>query len=276
MHTGWLQRIRSARPLIECLTNDVTVNDVANAILAIGASPVMGVASAEIPQLITAAHAVVLNIGTLTETQETVFELALQSAAKTATPVVFDPVGSGATAYRTDFCLRMLAEYPVSLIRGNASEIASLLGESRSTVGVDAAAEDAITDSTLSAHAAIVAAVASKYNCTVSMSGGIDIIGDARSLLACRNGVPWMSAVTGTGCSLTGISAAFIAVSSPQEHTEAAATAVALMGAAGECAFERTHDIGIASFRVALVDALSMMSDQKLDTLSNLSSITLL
>ena len=129
------------------------------------------------------------------------------------------------------------------------------------TKGVDAAAGDAVTEATLHARLDVVKAVAAKYRCTVAMSGAIDLISDGKRSYACRNGVPWMSRVTGTGCSLTGLTGAFVAVAGAEEVAEATAYATAMMGMAGEAAYAKAREQGLGSFHAALLDALSRMRE---------------
>ena len=256
----WLERIQASRPLLECVTNVVTINDVANVILACGASPVMADEEDEIPDFVRIASAVVLNVGSMMD--RGAFEIAFYHAKEKGIPVVMDPVGVGAAKARTELTLSLLQRYPCAIIRGNASEIRTLAEGAGETKGVDAAAGDAVTEETLPARLEVVKAVARKYNCTVAMSGAIDLISDGRRSYACRNGVSWMSNVTGTGCSLTGLTGAFAAVAGKDEYAEAAAYATAMMGMAGEAAYAKAKSLGLGSFRVYLIDALSTILDQ--------------
>ncbi len=269
----WLERISSVHPLIECLTNNVTVNDVANVILASGASPVMGDAAGEIDDFIRIANAALINVGTLQDNDLTPFETLMECSARRNCPVVVDPVGVGAAKMRTDMLLDLMARYPVAVIRGNVSEIKMLASGIGETHGVDAAAGDAVTDENLAANCRMVDAVAAKYHCVVAMSGAIDLIGDGKRHVICRNGVPWMSRVTGTGCSLTGLTAAFVAVASLEERFDAVVQATAMMGIAGERAYRRTCHLGLGSFRVAMIDALSMLTDDALESEAKLEEV---
>ena len=256
----WLERIAAMRPLLECVTNVVTVNDVANVILAAGASPVMGDAVDEVADFVGISSAVVLNVGSMGCARS--FEVAMESAARLGKPVVYDPVGVGAAAARTNLTFRLLDKFPCAIVRGNASEIRTLAEGAGETKGVDAAEGDAVTEKTLPDRLNVVKAVARRYNCTVAMSGAIDLISDGATSFACRNGVSWMSRVTGTGCSLTGLMGAFAAVAGKGEMAEAAAFATAMMGMAGEAAYARASSLGLGSFRVCLVDALSTIMEQ--------------
>ena len=256
----WLGRIGEQRPLLECVTNVVTVNDVANVILAAGASPVMGDAVDEVPDFVKIASAVVLNVGSMACAKS--FEVAMECAEKLARPVVYDPVGVGAAGLRTTLTFKLLDRHPCAVVRGNASEIRTLAEGAGETKGVDAAEGDAVTEATLPARLQVVKAVAQHYHCTVAMSGAIDLISDGETSFACRNGVPWMSRVTGTGCSLTGLMGAFVAVAAKDEMAEAAAMATAMMGMAGEAAFAKARGLGLGSFRICLMDALSTILEQ--------------
>lgn len=271
----WLSSIKRKHPLIECLTNDVTVTDVANVILAAGAAPVMGIAQEEIADWVRMASAIVINIGTLNETMRPTYESAFQTAAANGKPVVFDPVGVGATPYRTAFATDMLRRHGATVIRGNASEIAALAGQACRTNGVDASPDDVITEATLTLHRRNAETVARAFHCVVAMSGALDIITDGEHSCLCANGVPWMSRVTGTGCSLTGLTAAFIAVSSGalEANLEAAAMGTAMMGCAGELAYQKTQHLGLGSFHVALHDSLSQITDRELAAMAKLTNL---
>lgn len=178
-----LQNVRERHPLVECLTNNVTVNDVANVILACGASPVMVTDPRELEDFIGLAQAVDLNIGTMAPELDLPFEKALAVAQQLKKPVVLDPVGAGAAKCRTDMLLRLLETYPVAVIRGNASEIRALSGEAGKTMGVDASAGDAVNEETLPARAAMASALARKHHCVVAMSGAWDVLTDGNRVV---------------------------------------------------------------------------------------------
>jgi len=276
----WLKQIKDQRPLVECITNNVTVNDVANCILAVGASPVMAVEKSELREIIAISSGVLLNIGTMSMEQAGAFEDAATYANEMGKALVLDPVGAGATSFRTNFVRSLLERHRFALIRGNASELAAIAGHmdgggdcgtsAQTTAGVDAAASDAITDETLPRWTKVAAAVAQRHRCVVAISGAIDVICDGARTWLCRNGVPQMPLVTGTGCSLTGICAAFQAVAAEEERGEAAAVASALMGCAGELAWRRSGALGLGSFRQSIVDSLSTMDDTRLAAMQRL------
>ncbi|MCQ2404159.1 MAG: hydroxyethylthiazole kinase [Lentisphaeria bacterium] len=254
-----MKNLRALRPLVQCLTNAVTVNDVANIILACGASPVMAVDIREMEDFVSLAQAVLVNIGTLDETSEHAAEAALACAARLARPVVLDPVGVGAGKYRTEMVKRWLDKWPVTVIRANASEIRALHENAVTTKGVDAADADAVNAETLPDRTRMAADVATKYHCVVAMSGAWDVITDGSQSLVCRRGVPMMSRITGTGCMLGGLTAAFVATR-PAQPLQAAYDATEFLCLCGEEAARKTDAIhgGTASFRNFLLDAVSL------------------
>ena len=254
-----LQNVRERHPLVECLTNNVTVNDVANVILACGASPVMVTDPRELEDFIGLAQAVDLNVGTMAPELDLPFEKALAVAQQLKKPVVLDPVGAGAAKCRTDMLLRLLETYPVAVIRGNASEIRALSGEAGKTMGVDASAGDAVNEETLPARAAMASALARKHHCVVAMSGAWDVLTDGNRVVICKRGVPQMSQITGTGCMLTGLTAAFVGAN-PQNVLEATVAATEMMCLCGAAAWQRTQSLhgGLGTLRVQLIDALSL------------------
>ena len=220
----------------------------------------MADAADEVPDFVNIASGVIINVGTMQNRVS--YEIAMRYAQEYGKPVVLDPVGVGAAKPRTTVTNALLRRYPCAIIRGNASEIRTLAEGAGETKGVDAAAGDAVTEETIPARLAVVKAVANRWHCTVAMSGAIDLISDGKVSYACRNGVPWMSNVTGTGCSLTGLTGAFAAVAEKSEMVEAAAYATAMMGMAGEVAYAKAKSLGLGSFRVYLIDALSMILEQ--------------
>jgi hydroxyethylthiazole kinase len=240
-----IERIRAEAPLIHNITNYVVMNTTANALLAIGASPIMAHAVEEVEEMAGIARALVINMGTLSTPWVEAMILAGRVARRRGIPVVFDPVGSGATCYRSETALRLIAETRPAIIRGNASEIRSLAGAGGGTKGVDSA--HAAEDSVGAAHA-----LAARAECVVSMSGSVDVIVGAGREIRVSNGDPMMARVTGMGCTATALTGAFAAVNTAPE--EAAAHAMAALGIAGEMAAERAG--GPGSFQMQLLDAL--------------------
>ena len=243
-------QLRATCPLIHNITNYVTVNDCANAVLAIGASPIMADDLAEAADITAISSALVLNTGTLNRRTVESMLASGKRAGELGIPVVFDPVGAGASALRNETTLRILSEVPVTILRGNLSEISFCAGLSVSTKGVDSAAADAGNN-----PEAVAINAAKQFNCTVAITGAVDVVTDGTRVVRIRNGHPMLSKVTGTGCMTSALVGSFAgAVSNP---LTAAAGGVLCMGIAGDIAFEQAGEQGTGSFRAALMDALS-------------------
>jgi hydroxyethylthiazole kinase len=248
--------IRQKRPLVHNITNYVVMNSTANALLALGASPVMAHGVDEVADMVSLAGmlggALVINIGTLSKPWIAAMEVAMAAARQHRVPIVFDPVGAGATGFRTDTCKRLLAASPASVIRGNGSEIMALLDDSVQTKGVDAAAGGD--------PAAAARACAQAYGCVVCASGAVDYISDGATDLHNRSGHPLMARVTGMGCTATAIIGAFAAVNA--NAFEATAHAMAVMGLAGEKAASQAA--GPGSLQLHFYDALYNLNKEQL------------
>jgi hydroxyethylthiazole kinase len=245
-----LARIRAEAPLVHNITNYVVMNGTANALLAVGASPVMAHAVEEVEEMVGLARALVLNIGTLSGPWIEAMLLAGRAARRLGIPVVLDPVGSGATRFRIATALRLLDEVGPTIVRGNASEIASLVSDDGGTKGVDSTRD---ADQTVDA----ARAVAERWRCVVSVSGATDIIVGEGAELRVGNGSPVMARVTGMGCAASALTGAFAAVN--PSPLRAAAHAMALMGIAGEMAAERAE--GPGSFQMHFLDTLARIGE---------------
>lgn len=245
-----IERIRTEAPLVHNITNYVVMNTTANALLALGASPVMAHAIEEVREMAGIAQALVINIGTLSMPWVEAMVRAGRVARRNGRPVVFDPVGVGATRLRTEAAQRILRDAPPAIIRGNASEIRALRSAERDTKGVD---------STHTSEEALGAAreLAQRHQCVVSVSGATDLIVSDSAVIRVSNGHPMMPRVTGLGCTATALTGAFAAVNS--SALAAAAHAMAVMGIAGEMAAERSQ--GPGSFQVSFLDALFLMQE---------------
>lgn len=240
-----LAALREKQPLIHNITNLVVMNNTANALLACGASPVMAHAIEEVEQMVSFAGALVLNVGTLTPKWIDSMIAAAKKARELGIPVILDPVGSGATELRTSSCRRILDEAGVNVIRGNASEVLSLVDASSQTKGVD------------SSHSVDEAAQAGRelakaLGTPVAITGAVDLITDGERTLRVTNGHPMMTKVTGTGCTATAIMGAFLAVE--PDPLVASASGLAYIGLAGEMAAADSR--GPGSLQVNLLDAL--------------------
>jgi len=240
-----LERIRAEAPLVHNITNYVVMNLTANALLALGASPVMAHAEEEVEQMAGLARALVINIGTLSGAWIRSMLVAGHAARRKGIPVVLDPVGAGATSFRTGTALRLIRELSPAVVRGNASEIRALAYEEGGTKGVDSArtSEEALDAAqALSARCGTVAVV----------SGAVDLVVSGAAVARIANGHPLMPKVTGLGCTATALVGAFAAVN--PSASDAAAHAMAVMGIAGELAAARSS--GPGSFVPAFLDSL--------------------
>ena len=240
-----LSRIREQAPLIHNITNYVVMNCTANALLALGASPVMAHAAEEVEAMVAFAQALVINIGTLSPPWVAAMLKAAKVAASRGIPIVLDPVGCGATEYRTATAHALIDAARPSLIRGNASEIRALMNSGSATKGVDSlhTPDEAVNEAQ---------ALARSLGCVVSVSGPVDlIVGDGR-IARVENGHPMMARVTGMGCTASALSGAFLAVN-PSPFA-AAVEAMVVMGIAGEVAAEQAR--GPGSFQMHFLDAL--------------------
>ena len=259
-----LRKIRKKNPLVHNITNYVVMNFTANVLLASGASPVMAHALEEVEEMVLLANALVLNIGTLSEE----WVLAMIKAGKVANnnniPVVFDPVGVGATKLRTNTAKRILREVKVSIVRANASEILSLSNNNVATKGVDSL-------HTIESNIGMVVELSKTFATTLAITGKIDIVTDGDGVLKIENGHYLMKSVTGTGCSASAIIAAFAAVES--DTLVAAASGLAFWGIAGEKAAQKTLSPG--SFQVYLIDSLYETSEEELQNNAQISQVYL-
>ncbi len=250
-----LEKIRAAAPLIHNITNYVVMNFTANVLLAVGASPVMAHAPEEVAEMTSIAQALVLNLGTLSVPWIASMVKAGRTAVRTGIPIVLDPVGSGATQFRTRTAQQLIQQAPPSIIRGNASEIRSLVLDEKGTKGVD-------SRHTPEETVGAARALSERGACVVSVSGAVDLIIEKEVTIKIMNGDPIMPLITGMGCVASAITAAFAAVNPSRLH--AAANAMALMGIAGEIAAERSA--GPASFQLAFIDAIYNLSKSDIET----------
>ena len=247
------EKVREVKPLVHNITNYVTVNDVANVLLAMGASPIMADAKEEAADIASIASALVLNIGTLNARTVESMILAGKAANEKNIPVIFDPVGAGASAYRNEVTGQILKEVKISILRGNLSEISFIAGLKSNTKGVDASEADSLNDAE-----SIAKNVAEKYNCAVAITGKIDVLSDSCRVFKIANGHPALANVTGTGCMSTAIIGAYASVT--DDMLLAAVSGVSTMGIAGEIAYEKAKNLGTGNFHIALIDAISNLN----------------
>ena len=245
-----VQRIRAEAPVVHNITNYVVMNITANALLALGASPVMAHAEEEAAEMTAIARSLVINIGTLSTPWIAAMFKAGHAAIRMGHPIVLDPVGAGATAFRTDTARKLLAELSPAIVRGNASEIRALAYDEQATRGVDSS--HAVDDAAKAASA-----LSARHGSVVVASGAVDLISSAGALTRVCNGHPMMPKVTGMGCTASALAGAFAAVN-PSAH-DAAVNAMAVMGIAGELAAEQSP--GPGTFPARFLDAVYLLNE---------------
>lgn len=259
--TKSLTLVRQKRPLVHCLTNVVTVNDCANALLSVGASPVMATAIEEAAEIAAKADSLCVNIGTLDATIVPAMFAAAAAAAVQKRPATLDPVGAGASGYRTNTSRRLLDTGNFTLLRGNASEIRAVAGVSSTTRGVDTAS-DTLSQEALKETIAIAQNLAKSRKIIVGVSGPVDVIASSHALALVKNGHPFMPDICGTGCMLSAVAAAFLGANRNKPFA-AVLAAFCAVGLAGEIARERLADFeGPAAGRVRFLDALATLDEK--------------
>jgi hydroxyethylthiazole kinase len=253
MNTGAdLAAIRERKPLVHQITNYVVMNETANATLALGALPVMAHALQEVEEMASAASALVLNIGTLSDDWVEAMLLAGRAANRAGVPVVLDPVGAGATRYRTATSRRLLDELDVAVVRGNSAEVATLVGKTAEIRGVEAVGRAGGPE--------LAREAARSLGCVAAVTGPVDHVSDGGRTISVSNGHELLGTVTGTGCMSTAITGCFLAVADP---FDAAVSALVAFGVAGEDAAREAK--GPGSFHVALYDMLAALDPETLD-----------
>ena len=256
-----MDNVRKNVPLVHNITNYVTVNDVANILLACGGSPIMSDEPEDVEDITSVCGGLNINIGTLHQSSIEGMLLAGKKANELGHPVLLDPVGAGASRLRTDTALRIMKEIKLTVIRGNISEIKTLAYGSGTTKGVDADVADAVTEETLNDAIAF----ARKTSCIIAVTGAIDLVSDGEICYVIRNGRPEMGKITGTGCQLSGMMTAYV-TANQEKPLEAAASAVCIMGLAGEIGWSRMQEgDGNATYRNRIIDAVYQMTGEDLE-----------
>ena len=250
-----LENVRTQVPLVHNITNYVTVNDVANVLLACGGSPIMADEAEEVEDITTICGGLNINIGTLNKRTISGMLLAGKRAKELGHPVLLDPVGAGASGLRTNTAIELMEKLQPTVIRGNISEIKTLASGSGTTKGVDADVADAVTEDTLDQAVAFVKDFAKQSGSIVAITGAIDLV---------SNGRPEMGKITGTGCQLSGVMTAYI-TANPDNKLEAAAAAVCVMGLAGEIGWRNMQEgDGNSTYRNRIIDAIYNMNAETL------------
>lgn len=273
-----LNDIREKNALTHCITNSVTINDCANAVLAIGGSPFMAEDAEELEEVVTIADVLVINIGKLSKNQIESMHISSKTANETNTPIILDPVGVGVTELRNKTTMDLIENYNITAIRGNISEIKAIaklfgvLDESNTAKGVDVNADDIITEENLQANGELISTLARKLDTVILASGPIDILTDGKTTVAIDNGDDMMPLITGSGCMLSSIVGSCIGGSNPFDGT---LVAILAMNIAGERARAKVdeRDEGTGSFRAYLIDYLYKTDSETLINESNIKII---
>lgn len=253
MKSIYLTKIREQNPLIHNITNIVAANFNANGLLALGASPMMSASEEEMVEMPNLSQALVINIGTLIGKEQKAMLLAGKTANTKGIPVVLDPVGVGATSFRRETVRQLLSEIKFALIRGNAGELATIAGETWQAKGVDAGQGDVDLKT-------VAQRVAKQYGCVVLISGAVDVISDGIQTATVHNGTPLFPKVTASGCLLSAVCGAFLAVDTG-EHFAATLEACVAYTVAGELAAQGlTTEVG--QFQIRLLDELAVLSPE--------------
>ena len=270
-----LKSIKEKNALTHCITNSVTINDCANAVLAIGGSPFMAEDAEELEEVVTIADVLVINIGKLSKNQIESMKISAETANKTDTPIILDPVGVGVTELRNRTTMDLIENYDITAIRGNISEIKAIaklsgvLDESNAAKGVDVNADDIITEENLKANGDLICELAAKLNTVILASGPLDILSDGKTTVVIDNGDDMMPLITGSGCMLSSIVGSCIGGSNPFEGS---LVAILAMNIAGEKARAKVdaNDEGTGSFRAYLIDYLYKTDSETLINEANI------
>ncbi|MGR3807463.1 hydroxyethylthiazole kinase [Pasteurella testudinis] len=263
LKTDYLNKIRRQNPLIHNITNIVVANYVANGLLALRASPIMSSAVEEMDELAAICNALVINIGTLTADQVKAMLQAGKAANRQGIPVVLDPVGVGATRFRQHTVARLLAEVQFSAIRGNAGEMAYLANVTWQSKGVDAGQGSADLDD-------IANIIAQQHRCVAVISGATDVISDGTRLAKIHNGTALFPQITGSGCLLSAVCGAFLAVADPADAFSALSEACSAYAIAGELAAQGLQPNQNGQFYTALLDQLAALQAGQVRQLAKL------
>lgn len=265
MFGNCLENVRKTTPLVHNITNYVTVNDVANALLACGGSPIMSDEPDDVKDITSICCGLNINIGTLNKRSIEAMFIAGERSKQLGHIVLLDPVGAGASVLRTETALKIVDKIKPDVIRGNISEIKSLALGCGTTKGVDADSLDFVSEENLDKTVEFVRGFAAKTGAVIAVTGAIDLVADGEKCYVIRNGRPEMSRITGTGCQLSGIATAY-AAANPDNVCEAVAAAVCLMGISGEIGVANMlSGEGNSSLRNRIIDAICNIDAQTLN-----------
>ena len=266
MFSEMLKNVRERVPLVHCITNYVTVNDCANILLACGGSPIMADDEQEVEEITSVCGGLTINIGTLNSRTVKSMMLAGKRANVLGHPVLLDPVGVGASTFRTETAVKLLENVRFTAVRGNISEIKTLALGSGNTKGVDADMADAVTEENMDRVIAFAREFSEKTGAITVITGAVDLVVDGKQAYVIQNGHPMMSKVTGTGCMLSAMMSAYL-TANQDAPLQAAAAAVCAMGIAGERAYDRMLAFhgGSGSYRMFLMDEISNLDEEILE-----------
>ena len=273
-----LKDIKDKNALTHCITNSVTINDCANAVLAIGGSPFMAEDAEELEEVVTIADVLVINIGKLSKNQIESMKISAETANNTNTPIVLDPVGVGVTELRNKTTMDLIENYDIAAIRGNISEIKAIaklvgvLDESNTAKGVDVNVDDIITEENLKANGDLICTLAKKLNTVILASGPIDILSDGETTVVIDNGDDMMPLITGSGCMLSSIVGSCIGGSNPFDGSLVAILAMNIAGEKARAKVDERNE-GTGSFRAYLIDYLYKTNSETLINESNIRII---
>lgn len=263
-----LENVKEKEPLVQCITNFVTVNDCANILLAIGATPTMAMDVREVEEAVAWVSALVCNMGAIEHTESMI--LAGKRANELQIPVVLDPVGAGGTTLRRNTVKELLEKVQFTAIRGNASEIKTIAGVCSLGRGVDASKEDMVSEESLKEDIFVFETLAKQLHCVIAVSGAIDVITDGERTMLIRNGCKTMARITGSGCMLTTLIGAFCGANK-EDVFHATSLAVGVMGIAGELAEEkrRKNKTGNATYRNDFIDSIFNITAEEIEEKMN-------
>ncbi|PEA84385.1 hydroxyethylthiazole kinase [Bacillus pseudomycoides] len=259
-----VETVRESNPLVHNITNVVVTNFTANGLLAVGVSPVMAYAKEEVTEMASIAGALVLNMGTLRPEEVEAMLIAGKSANTHHVPILFDPVGAGATSYRTEVARHIPSEVKLAMIRGNAAEIANVINEKWEIKGVDAGAGNGDV-------VGIAKQAADELDTVAVITGKEDVVTDGEQTVIIRNGHPILTKVTGTGCLLTSVMGAFAAVE--KDYVKAAVAALTFYGVAAEIAAAKTVELGPGSFQIEFLNQLANITVDDIEQYGNIQEV---
>ncbi len=260
-------KIRQTSPLIHCITNPISINDCANAVLAVGAKPIMAEHPKEVSEITNCAKALAINLGNITDARLESIMISGNIARENNIPCVIDLVGVACSKLRNEFANGFIEACNPSLIKGNITEIKSIYSNHFSSCGVDVLSGDEVTNSNLAENIDFIKKLSKKTKAVIVATGATDIIVNKNNCYAVSNGNNMMSQITGTGCILNALIASFI---STGEILAGAVLATTYLGMAGEFAYT---ELGTGTFRVRLIDALSTITDEEFSSRIKLKEV---